>query len=122
MKTKNPKVAARLRRKKGIRKKLAGSTERPRMTVFRSNRHIYVQVIDDTTGRTLAAASTQSPELREVLAELKKAEAARKVGELAAKRCLEKNIDKVVFDRNGFIYTGRIAALADGARDGGLSF
>lgn len=92
------------------------------MTVFRSSKHIYVQVIDDTTGETLAAASTLAEELKGLVAEDKKLDQAKKVGELAAKRCLEKNIDKVVFDRNGFIYTGRVAALADGARQGGLQF
>jgi len=116
------KIEARQRRKKGIRKNIFGTPERPRMTVFRSSKHIYVQVIDDTTGETLAAASTLAVEVRGAAAEDKKLDLAKKVGELAAKRCLEKNIDKVVFDRNGFIYTGRVAALADGARQGGLQF
>ena len=109
------------RRKLGIRKKINGTTERPRMSVFRSNKHIYVQVIDDSTGKTLAAASTLSPELEGKL-EGDKKEAAKLVGELAAKKCLAAKVEAVVFDRNGFIYTGRIAALADGARSGGLRF
>ncbi len=109
------------RRKLSIRKNISGTGERPRMSVFRSNKHIYVQVIDDTTGKTLAAASTLSPELEGKL-EGDKKEAAKAVGELAAKKCLDAKIEAVVFDRNGFIYTGRIAALADGARAGGLKF
>lgn len=120
--SKNTKSDARVRRKKGIRKNIFGTPERPRMSVYRSNKHIYVQVIDDMSGVTLAAASTMVAELRGNTSEERKLDAARKVGELAAKRCLEKNIDKVVFDRNGFIYTGRIAALADGARQAGLKF
>jgi len=109
------------RRKLGIRKNISGTGERPRMSVFRSSKHIYVQVIDDTTGKTLACASTLSPEFEGKLEGDKKA-AAKKVGELAAKKCIAANIQAVVFDRNGFIYTGRIAALADGARAGGLQF
>jgi large subunit ribosomal protein L18 len=109
------------RRKLGIRKNISGTGERPRMSVFRSNKHIYVQVIDDSTGKTLASASTLSPELEGKL-EGNKKDAAKKVGELAAKKCLDAKIQAVVFDRNGFIYTGRIAALADGARAGGLQF
>jgi large subunit ribosomal protein L18 len=118
---KTSKRTPRERRKLGIRKKISGTTERPRMSVFRSNKHIYVQVIDDTTGRTIAAASTLSPELEGKL-EGDKKEAAKLVGELAAKKCLAAKVEAVVFDRNGFIYSGRIAALADGARSGGLQF
>ena len=117
----NQKRTPRERRKLSIRKKISGTTERPRMTIFRSNKHIYVQVIDDSTGRTLAAASTLSPELEGKL-EGDKKEAAKKVGALAAPKCRAAKIEAVVFDRNGFIYTGRIAALADGARAGGLQF
>ena len=116
------KLEARARRKKGIRKNIFGTPERPRMTVYRSNKHIYVQVIDDTSGKTLASASTLVGDVKGEVTEAKKLDAAKKVGGLAAKRCLEKNIAKVVFDRNGFIYTGRIAALAAGARQGGLQF
>lgn len=122
MKYKNPKEAARVRRKKGIRKQVFGTPERPRLSVYRSNKHIYAQVIDDTTGQTLAAASTQTGELRGSLGDLKKADASKKVGELLAQRCKAKNIEKVVFDRNGFVYTGRVAAVADGAREAGLQF
>jgi len=109
------------RRKLGIRKNISGTGERPRMSVFRSNKHIYVQVIDDTSGKTLASASTMSPELAGKL-EGDKREAAKKVGELAAQKCLAAKIEAVVFDRNGFIYSGRVAALADGARAAGLQF
>jgi len=118
---KTDKRTPRERRKLGIRKKISGTTERPRMSVFRSNKHIYVQVIDDSTGNTLASASTLSPELEGKL-EGDKREAAKLVGELAAKKCLAAKVEAVVFDRNGFIYSGRIAALADGARGGGLRF
>ncbi|MGM0574954.1 MAG: 50S ribosomal protein L18 [Myxococcota bacterium] len=116
------KLAAQRRRKKRIRKKVVGSAERPRMTVFKSNKHIYVQVIDDDRGATLAAASTQAPDIRSEIAELNKVDAAGKVGELAAKACQEAGISKVVFDRNGYPYRGRVAALAKSARDAGLDF
>ncbi|PIE65907.1 MAG: 50S ribosomal protein L18 [Deltaproteobacteria bacterium] len=114
------KTKGRMRRKKGIRKNIFGTPAKPRMSVFRSNKHIYVQVIDDTTGTTLASASTRVGELKSELAELKKTDAAKKVGELAARRCLDAKIETVVFDRNGFLYCGRVAALADGARAAGL--
>ena len=114
---------ARLRRKKRVRKKVFGTSERPRLSVYRSLKHIYAQVIDDTKGITLAAASTLDPALREQLKEIKgKIEAARLVGKLVAERALEKGIKKVVFDRGGFKYHGRVKALADGAREAGLEF
>lgn len=112
----------RLRRKKRIIKKVRGTSERPRLSVFRSINHIYVQVIDDLKGMTLASASTLSPEIKEECSKLSKREAAKKVGELMAKKCIEKKINKVVFDRNGFKYHGRILALAQKAREAGLSF
>ena len=112
----------RLRRKLRIRKKVTGTPERPRLSVFRSAKHIYVQVIDDTSQQTLTSASTLNGEVREAAAGKTKKDAARKVGELVAKRCLEKNIAKVVFDRNGFIYHGRVLELADAARKAGLEF
>jgi large subunit ribosomal protein L18 len=118
----NQKAAARLRRKKSIRKRISGSAERPRLSVFRSRMHIYAQVIDDASGRTLAEASTLSPELRGQGEGKKKSEMAQLVGKLVAQRCLEKEIESVVFDRNGFIYHGRIKAVADAAREGGLKF
>lgn len=122
MAVKNKKVAARLRRKRSIRKRIVGTTDRPRLSVFRSNLHMYAQVIDDTDGRTLVAASTQSAELAGEIEGKKKSELAALVGQLVAKKCLEKNIETVVFDRNGFIYHGRVKAVADGAREGGLKF
>ena len=112
----------RLRRKRRIAKKVRGTSERPRLSVFRSSKHIYAQVIDDGTQRTLASASTLAPELREEVRSMTKREAARKVGELVAKRCLELNIERVVFDRNGFIYHGRVQDLAEAARKAGLKF
>ena len=110
----------RQRRKAHIRKRVEGSQERPRLSVYRSLNHIYAQVIDDTSGKTLAAASTLSPELKD--GKGKKKELAKAVGKLIAKKCQEAKIEAVVFDRNGFMYHGRIAAVAEGAREGGLKF
>lgn len=118
----NLRQAARLKRKKRIRKNLSGSGERPRLSVFRSARHIYAQIIDDSQGQTLAAASTLSPEVREKLSGLKKAEAAREVGKLLAVKAKEKGINSVVFDRNGFLYHGRVKAVAESCREHGLVF
>jgi large subunit ribosomal protein L18 len=116
------KVDNRERRKKRIRKKVSGTPERPRLSVFRSARHIYAQVIDDTTGRTLAAASTLTASVKAQASEVKKSDAAKLVGAAIAKACADKGIEKVVFDRNGYIYHGRIRALAEAAREAGLSF
>jgi large subunit ribosomal protein L18 len=116
------KIVGRERRKLRIRKKVNGTTERPRLTVFRSAKHIYAQVIDDTTGATLAHASTLSKDLKGTLEEDDKVAAAKKVGALIAKICKSKKIDKVVFDRNGYLYHGRVSALAQAARDAGLDF
>lgn len=118
----NPKLQARLRRKRRIRATISGTPERPRLTVFRSSKFIYAQIIDDQAGHTLASVSDQSPQLREELKSLKKKERAARVGQLLAERCKELGIASVVFDRNGYIYHGRIQALADGAREGGLEF
>lgn len=118
----NKKVAARLRRKRSIRKRISGTAERPRLSVFRSNRHIYAQVIDDDSGRTLATASTLHADLIDAVKDEKKADAAALVGKKIAAQCLERQIEAVVFDRNGFIYHGRVKALAEGAREGGLRF
>jgi large subunit ribosomal protein L18 len=115
-------LSGRKRRKLRIRRKVAGTEIRPRLSVFRSARHIYAQVIDDAKSCTVAAASTLSPDLRSTLEADSKTAAARKVGALIAKICLERKVDKVVFDRNGFLYHGRIKALADAARKGGLKF
>ena len=115
-------IVGRERRKLRIRKKLSGSTERPRLSVFRSAKHIYAQVIDDVTGKTIAHASTLSKDLRGTLEEDKKSDAAKKVGALIAKICKSKGIDRVVFDRNGYLYHGRVSALAQAAREAGLEF
>lgn len=118
----NPRFTARLRRKKRIRKKIEGVEERPRLTVFRSDKHMYAQIINDMTGATLVAASTLCAEFKEMGPAKGKVGAAGRVGELIARKAMEKGIAKVVFDRNGFIYHGRIQALADAARRQGLDF
>jgi large subunit ribosomal protein L18 len=115
-------VTGRLRRKLRIRKKVKGSDERPRLTVYRSLRHIYAQVVVDTTGETLVAASTISKELKGKVKNTGSIEAANSVGTLVAQKALKKGIKKVVFDRNGFLYHGRIKALAEAARQKGLEF
>jgi large subunit ribosomal protein L18 len=112
----------RLKRKKRIRGKVVGTEKRPRLSVFRSASHIYVQAIADDAGRTLAEASTLSKELGSSLAGLKKTAAAKTVGMLLAKRLHEIGIQECVFDRGRFLYHGRVKALADGAREAGLSF
>lgn len=119
---KNRKKLARLKRKKRVRSNLKGTLERPRLNVFRSLKHIYAQAIADTTGKTLVSASTMSPELKGNFRYPGNVEAAKKVGELIAKKCLEKGIQKVVFDRNGYLYHGRVKALAEAARTSGLIF
>jgi large subunit ribosomal protein L18 len=109
---------ARVKRHRRVRKRVNGSTERPRLAVFRSNRHIYAQVIDDTTGRTLASASTAEPDLRS--GSTGTVDAATAVGQLVGERAKAAGISRVVFDRGGFRYHGRVAALCDGARAAGL--
>lgn len=105
-----------------IRKRIHGTADRPRLCVYKSEKHIYVQIIDDDKGRTLVAASTLDKEIRDTLKKTWNKEAAREVGKLAGKRALEKGIKKVVFDRGGYRYHGRIKELADGAREAGLEF
>lgn len=112
---------ARSRRHRRIRVSLSGTGQRPRLNVFRSLQHIYAQVIDDATGMTLAAASTNEPDIRTSLSG-PKIERARAVGKAIAERAKEKGVSAVVFDRGGYMYHGRIKALADGAREGGLDF
>ncbi len=113
----------RLRIKQTIRKKIYGTTERPRFSVYRSLNEIYGQIIDDTAGKTIVSLSTNSKEVADELAAAKsKVEKSAIVGKLIAKRALEKNINTVVFDRNGYLYHGRVKAFADGAREGGLKF
>ncbi len=118
----NNRNEARLRRHARVRKHISGTTARPRLNVFRSDEEIYAQVIDDVEGRTLASASTIDNELREKTAGLSKTDQAKLVGEAVARRAKEKGITTVVFDRGGFQYMGRVKALADGAREGGLEF
>jgi large subunit ribosomal protein L18 len=116
------KIVGRERRKLRIRKKVSGTETRLRLSVFRSTKHIYAQVIDDATGATLAHASTLSKDLKGTLEEDNKVEAAKKVGALIAKICKSKEISQVVFDRNGYMYHGRVSALAQAAREAGLEF
>jgi len=120
------KIERRLRRKRRVRKKIFGTPERPRLSVYRSLKHIYAQIIDDTIGHTLVSASSLSPEIRERWEELKKeggkTAIARAVGELLGKRAVEAGIKRVAFDRGGFKYHGRVKALAEGARSAGLEF
>lgn len=111
------KIARRLKIKAGIRSKVSGTAARPRLTVFRSNEQIYAQVIDDVEGKTLASASSLK-----ITDKITKTEKAKKVGALVAEAAIKAGISEVVFDRNGYLYHGRVAALADGAREAGLKF
>ncbi|MEK3789452.1 MULTISPECIES: 50S ribosomal protein L18 [Paenibacillus] len=120
--TKKDKNKARVRRHLRVRKKIQGTAQRPRLNVFRSEKHIYAQLIDDVAGVTLAAASTMDKELSKDIANGASVESARKVGELVAKRGKEKGVTAVVFDRGGYLYHGRIQALAEAARETGLEF
>ena len=115
-------LVGRERRKLRIRRKISGTQERPRLSVFRSARHIYAQCVDDVGGNTVAHASTLSADVKKVVDEATKTGAAEKVGEAIAKLLLAKGIDKVVFDRNGYLFHGRVRALADAARAAGLKF
>lgn len=114
--------AMRLKRKKRIRKKVKGSQERPRLTVFRSARHIYAQIVDDNQGRTLATASTMEKELRDRGGFENKKAAASEIGRRIAQRAADKGITTVVFDRNGYMYHGRVKAVSESARENGLDF
>ena len=105
-----------------VRKKISGTPERPRLRVYRSLNHIYAQVIDDVAGNTLASASTLDPQLKDKLSEVDKKGASKLVGQLVAERAKAKGITSVVFDRGGYVYTGRVKEVADGARAGGLDF
>ncbi len=123
---KNDKNKVRKARHDRIRFYIKGTAEKPRLNVYRSLNHIYAQVIDDTAnngeGATIAAASTVEKEIAAKIAEMTKTEAAKEVGKIVAQRALEKGIKAVVFDRGGYLYTGRVAAVADGAREAGLAF
>lgn len=116
------KLLHRARRKAHTDKKIHGTSERPRLVVFRSNAHMYAQVIDDDRGHTLVAASTIEPDVKATIAEDDKKGAAKKVGMAAGKKALAAGITKVVFDRSGYKYHGRVAAVAEGAREAGLDF
>ena len=120
MSSTNPRSAARIKRQARIRKKIKGTPERPRLSVFRSAKHVYAQVIDDTAGATLATASSVEKDFKAQDKFENKKAAAAYVGKLVAERALDKGIKKVVFDRNGFLYHGRVKAISDGAREAGL--
>jgi large subunit ribosomal protein L18 len=119
--TKSDKNKARVKRHLRVRKKIEGTTERPRLNIFRSSKHMYAQIIDDVKGVTVASASTLDKDLTDV-GNGGSVEAARKVGELIAKRAKENGVSNVVFDRGGYLYHGRVQALADAAREAGLEF
>lgn len=120
--TKDDKNLARKRRHLRVRSRITGTAERPRLNVYRSNKHIYAQVIDDVAGKTLVQASTLDKELSGQVTNGGSVDSARKVGELVAKRAVEQGLAQVVFDRGGYLYHGRIQALADAAREAGLQF
>ncbi len=122
MVSKESRQKVRVKKHMRIRNRFSGTAERPRLAVFRSNNHMYAQIIDDTVGNTLAAASTVEKEIKAELEKTNNVDAAAYLGTVIAKRALEKGIDTVVFDRGGFIYQGKIAALADAAREAGLKF
>ncbi|MCX5741990.1 MAG: 50S ribosomal protein L18 [Proteobacteria bacterium] len=122
IKVATPKVRKRLKRKVSIRLRMSGTAERPRLSVFRSAKHVYVQAIDDVTGRVLASASDLEPSLKGSVAGKPKKERARAIGKAVGDKLVALKIEAVVFDRNGFIYHGRVKEVADGARDAGLKF
>jgi large subunit ribosomal protein L18 len=113
---------ARKKRQSRVRKKITGSVERPRLCVFRTSKHIYAQIIEDVTGNTLVTASTVSKESSDSVKYSGNVEAAKEIGKKIAEKALAKDIKQVVFDRNGFLYHGRVKALADAAREAGLTF
>jgi large subunit ribosomal protein L18 len=118
----NQRQLARLKRKRRIRKKMTGSQQRPRLCVYRSAKHIYAQLIDDSQGRTLAAASSLEETVKSSKEIKDKMKTANMVGKLIAQRALDKGVKQIVFDRNGFLYHGRIKAVSEGARETGLEF
>ena len=122
MVSKESRTKVRLNKHRRIRNRFSGTAERPRLAVFRSNNHMYAQIIDDTVGNTLVAASTVEKDVKAELEKTNNVDAAAYLGTVIAKRALEKGIKAVVFDRGGFIYQGKIAALADAAREAGLEF
>ena len=122
MVSKKSRAVIRQTKHRRLRNTLAGTAEKPRMAVFRSNNHMYVQIIDDTCGNTLVSASTLDADVKEGLAKTNNTEAAAKLGSVIAKKATDKGIKEVVFDRGGYIYAGKVAALADAAREAGLEF
>ena len=122
MVSKESRQAVRVKKHMKIRNRFSGTAERPRLAVFRSNNHMYAQIIDDTVGNTLVSASTLEKEIKAELEKTNNVDAAAYLGTVIAKRAIEKGIKEVVFDRGGFIYQGKIAALADAAREAGLEF
>lgn len=120
--SKKSRSIVRVKKHNRIRNRFAGTSERPRMAVFRSNNHMYAQIIDDTVGNTLVSASTVQKEIKAELEKTNNVDAAAYLGTVIAKRALEKGITTVVFDRGGFIYQGKVKALADAAREAGLEF
>ena len=122
MVSKESRQEVRVKKHKKIRNRFSGTSERPRLAVFRSNNHMYAQIIDDTVGNTLVAASTLEKDVKAELKKTNDVEAAAYLGTIIAKRAMEKGIKEVVFDRGGYIYQGKVAALADAAREAGLEF
>ncbi len=123
---KNAKDIRKTRRKKSIRKNIFGTEAKPRLTVFRSNLHIYGQIIDDNSGKTLASANSNSEEVKNIISDIKdlkgKTSIAFAVGKVLGKKALESNLSEIVFDRNGYLYHGRVKSLADGVRKAGIKF
>ena len=119
---KESRAKVRLNKHRRLRNRISGTTARPRLAVFRSNNHMYAQIIDDTVGNTIAAASTLDKDIKEAVEKTNNVAAAAQVGTVIAKRALEKGITTVVFDRGGYIYQGKVQALADAAREAGLTF
>ncbi len=122
MVSKKTRSEVRVKKHNRLRNRFAGTAERPRLAVFRSNNHMYAQIIDDSVGNTLVAASTLSADVKSQLEKTNNVEAAAKLGEIIAKKALDKGITNVVFDRGGFIYHGKVQALAEAAREAGLNF
>ena len=122
MVSKKSRTEVRLNKHRKLRNRFTGTTERPRLAVFRSNNHMYAQIIDDTVGNTLAAASTLDKDVKAELKKTNDVDAAAYLGKVIAKKAIDKGIKNVVFDRGGFIYQGKIKALADAAREAGLEF
>ena len=122
MVSKKNRSEVRVNKHRRIRSRLSGTPEQPRLAVFRSNNHMYAQIIDDTVGKTLVSASTNEPEAKKALEKTNNVEAAAYVGKVIAERAIEKGIKEVVYDRGGFIYQGKVQALADAAREAGLEF